>query len=644
MPVVLGGLAVLCAVVLGRSLGPLAVVIAVAGPLPWHVVGVFVWWHAPEHPVARRLVVSGALFAVVIAFAFAVPEVIGGPGSGPTAPRVVFGVLMTTLVVRVVHLLASLPDGRRRFAHERVVLPALWLLVPIDAVLAATETRLPLGPVPVGMWVFLLGPVLLGVRYRLLPRDERSELRWMLGVVLLTAVAVVAPLVLASWVRPQDVVTTVVVVLVDTVVVPAALVVAVVRYRMLGADVAVRRSTRYRLSWVFIALWYVGAVAGLSLTASAYLPGGLVVLVAVAATVAAEPVRARLTRIAAARVYGHRPSGQELLVRFGATLEQVFHPSALAAELARTVAEAFDLRWARVTLETPNRAVDMAGVPGKAEEPALAVTLCHRHTVVGSIECGPKVEGALTPSERALVQTLARQTALAVHNLGLAAQLSAHVARVEEQAGELEASRARIVQAQNAERRRVQGQLHDGVQQDLVAMVTRLRLARNQLRRDPDRVDAMLDEVQEDVYRVIAEVRELAHGIHPPELTDQGLAAAVRSRARRAPIPVTVHAGPEVTGSRFVPDVEEAAYFLISEALTNVLKHAEATRATIRLSGCADLLDIEVTDDGVGFSGEVRLTGLRDRVDAVGGALVATSAPGAGATVRVRLPVRRSGA
>ncbi|WP_157591527.1 sensor histidine kinase [Saccharothrix syringae] len=634
---VAGAAAVGCSVVMAPvAYGPLALAVALAGPLPCHLVGVFAWWHVREHPVARRMVGASALFAVVIAFALAAPAVIGGPGSGHPLPRAVFGALMTTLVVLVVHLLALLPDGRYRFAHERFVLRPLWLLVPLDVLVALTDTRLPLGPVPVGMWVFLLGPVLLVVRCALLPAERRRELRWLLGLALLTAAVVAAPLVLSSLL-PGRSGASVALVLVATVVVPGTLVLAALHRRMLDVDIEVRRSTRYRGLWLVIALWCVGLVVLLSLTASAYLPVGLAVPATIAATLLAEPLRARLTRAAALWVYGRRPTGQELLVRFGATLEQVFNPRALATELARSLHDALDLRWARVSLDTADQPTGTAGEVDDAP-PELRVELRHRDDALGVIECGPRTEGRLTAADRELVETLARQAALAVHNIGLTAQLSDHLARIERQARELEASRARIIHAQHAERRRIQRHLHDGIQQDLVVTVTRLRLARNQLRRAPERADPLLGEVQEDVYRVIEALREVAHRIHPPELTDQGLAAAIRSRARRAPIPVAVHVGPELEIARFTPAVEESAYFLVSEALTNVLKHAEASRASIRLTRAADSLRVEVRDDGVGFPDGVLPTGLFDRADAVGGTLEVTGSPGGGATVQAELP------
>ena len=211
---------------------------------------------------------------------------------------------------------------------------------------------------------------------------------------------------------------------------------------------------------------------------------------------------------------------------------------------------------------------------------------------------------------------------------------------------ELAASRTRIVHAQDTERRRIEHHLHDGVQQELVALLAKLRLARNNLASDTDRSSAVLTEVQDDIYRVIDELRELAHGIHPAELTDQGLVAAVRSRARRAPISVTVFADAPVDATRYAVDIEESAFYLISEALTNVLKHANASQVAVRLWVANGSLIIEVADDGIGIQPACRegagLTGLRDRVAATGGALDVASNTNGGTTVRAQLPAKEA--
>jgi signal transduction histidine kinase len=151
----------------------------------------------------------------------------------------------------------------------------------------------------------------------------------------------------------------------------------------------------------------------------------------------------------------------------------------------------------------------------------------------------------------------------------------------------------------------------------------------------------VLGEVQTDARALLTDLRELAHGIHPPVLSDRGLVAAIESRADRLPIPVTVRAG-GLADRRFGVELEGAAYFVVCEALTNVVKHAAAATAEVDITCAHDRLRIVVRDDGVGLAtgrdGQ-GLTNLRDRVDALGGDLQVTGAPGAGTTVTASLPV-----
>jgi PAS domain S-box-containing protein len=208
-------------------------------------------------------------------------------------------------------------------------------------------------------------------------------------------------------------------------------------------------------------------------------------------------------------------------------------------------------------------------------------------------------------------------------------------ARVEE----LRASRARIVAAADAARRRIERDLHDGAQQRLVTLRLQLSLARRRIETDPESAGAMMDEVGEELRLALAELRELARGIHPPTLSERGLRPAVEALASRCPLPVEVE---ELPRDRFGPAVEAAAYFTISEALTNVAKYASAGYATVRGAVEHDALIVEVRDDGVGgadAAGGSGLTGLADRVRAQGGTLAVVSPAGAGTTVRAVIPL-----
>jgi signal transduction histidine kinase len=205
---------------------------------------------------------------------------------------------------------------------------------------------------------------------------------------------------------------------------------------------------------------------------------------------------------------------------------------------------------------------------------------------------------------------------------------------------DLRDARQRIIAAADAERRRIERDLHDGAQQHLVAVALTLSLAESQLKSDPASAARLIAKAREEAQLAIKELRDLAHGIHPAVLSERGLGAALEALATRSPVPV------EVTGvpaAPIDPAVEAAAYFVTAEALTNVAKYARASEASVDLSVDDGRLRVEVRDDGCGGADLATgsgLRGLRDRVDALDGQFELDSPPGVGTTVRVEIPLR----
>jgi PAS domain S-box-containing protein len=203
---------------------------------------------------------------------------------------------------------------------------------------------------------------------------------------------------------------------------------------------------------------------------------------------------------------------------------------------------------------------------------------------------------------------------------------------------DLRASRARVVMAGDEQRRRLERNLHDGAQQRLVSLALKLRVARSQLRTGGGNVDAQLDEASAELDKALDELRELARGLHPGALSDQGLASALAALAERLPLPVAI----EVADERLPEHLEATAYYIVSEALTNVVRHARATHATVAISRDGEFLRFEVTDDGRGGADPARGTGilgLRDRAEAAGGTLFVVSPPGRGTVLTAALPL-----
>lgn len=277
-----------------------------------------------------------------------------------------------------------------------------------------------------------------------------------------------------------------------------------------------------------------------------------------------------------------------------------------------------------------NRYLTADGTPFVVENTAedRAVTLLEREgEPVGAIR-----HDAALLDDVDLVDAVRAAALLAVENDRLQWE-------VRDQLEQVKASRARILRAADDERRRIERDIHDGAQQRLVSLSLALGLLESKLHdgSDPE-VGQSLQLASKEAREALSELRDLARGIHPAVLTDEGLAAALRLLADRAAIPVTIAAAPTV---RFVAAVEAAAYFVVAEALTNVAKYAAATAATVRAEVRGDHLVVTISDDGVGGADVARGTGLRgltDRVQALEGELSVVSHPGAGTTVTARIP------
>jgi signal transduction histidine kinase len=253
----------------------------------------------------------------------------------------------------------------------------------------------------------------------------------------------------------------------------------------------------------------------------------------------------------------------------------------------------------------------------------------------------PAAGPPFTASDDRTLVDLARQVGLALHNVSLDTALQASLAELRERNAELQASRARIVNAADASRRRLERDLHDGAQQHLVGLAVKLGLAAQIAETDPASVVPLFAELRSDVRAATTSLRELAHGIYPPLLRDHGLAAALRAAVSRSPLDCSVAVS--VGEGRYPAEVEAAVYFCCLEALQNAGKHAGPdTKVRVSVDAEGGNLRFTVVDDGLGFdptrTGGHGFVNMRDRVGAIGGELVLTSAPGSGTTVAGTVP------
>ena len=636
------------------------------GVTPLFAVGVWLSGKRPDHPQARRLLLLGVALAVNVGIEGPIQNALRDRGPGPWLlwPNVLSQYTGMLSMIAAVSLVASYPDGVVERRWQRLLLRANWLhlLVPplllltsptlaIDHYLADPAPQIanpfalpwlawlapPLAFIAVGYYGgFVIIPILF-VRFRQADARQRARMRLLVYVAAALLVVYPAQGVLGQAIEqpyPLWMGLFNVLILLLMLAIPATIVVGIVRHRLFDLDLAISRSLVFGLLTMAIAAAYIGLAAAPGLAFARQIPVELAVVLTIAAAVAFQPLRRRLEALADRWVFGERVNRYRLLTEFGANLERTAELPELLPRLADAVRRGLAAPWVRVVLPE-----DTATAGQPAGEPALRVALEHRGEVVGHIECGPK-DGGYGPGDRELLDVLAGQAATAIANVGLTARLA-------EQVAELARSRARIVAAQAAERQRIERNIHDGAQQQVVALIMKLRLARNQLARGDRSADEALDELHADARELLADLRELAHGIHPPLLSDRGLVAAVQARADRLPLDIAVHAESGLRERRLDTDVEGAAYFVVCEALTNMVKHSAADAAGIHLSTVDGKLVVLVHDNGIGLpDGQTNghgLTNLRDRVETLGGRLMVDGTPGGGTSLHVELPVAGHG-
>ncbi len=392
--------------------------------------------------------------------------------------------------------------------------------------------------------------------------------------------------------------------------------VALLKHRLWDIEVVIRRSVVYGVLAALIAAVYGAVAVASGLAAGRRLPAGLAVTVAVVATFVFQPARRRLDRLATRWVFGERYPPVQAIHGFGEEASRARGPTEVAVQLARAVQAATGVVWVEVSL----MGSEPISIGTANTEPETVIPISRGDERIGTLRCRPSPGMSLTSADNQLLAAMASQAGLAASHARLA---------------------SRIVQAQDAERRRIERNIHDGAQQELVALMGRLALAQTRVDGDATLRDT-LAESQRDVQHILANLRELAQGIHPPVLSDRGLVAAVEDRCSRTGISITIEVTPRLRHQRLPADIEAAAYFSVAEALTNVLKHAHTETARVRLELDAETLTVEVSDEGRGFDPETidpsGLQGVRDRIQALSGEVTVESTPGVGTRLSVRLP------
>jgi signal transduction histidine kinase len=422
---------------------------------------------------------------------------------------------------------------------------------------------------------------------------------------------------------------------------PAACLVAVLKYRLWDLDIVVKKTLVLGAIALFVTAAYVAVLALVGAIVSGAASSTIAFVVGVAVALAFQPLRRWARRFADRLVYGKRATPYEVLAEFSDRMAETYATDDVLPRMAEILRDGTGADSARVWLRVGSelRPVATAGAPD--DRPPLpidgdrlppisdedAVEVRHQGEFLGALSVRTSPADPMNPSKHKLVQDLASQAGLVLRNVRLIS--------------DLRASRQRLVAAQDEERRKLERNLHDGAQQQLVALAVKLRLAEQLAVRDAEKTKQTLASLGQDTQDALENLRDLARGIYPPLLADKGLPAALEGQARKASIPVEISTD---GAGRYPQDTEAAVYFCCLEALQNVQKYANASRAEVRLSQNDGRLTFTVIDDGTGFDTNstgygTGLQGMADRLDAIGGTLEVRSRPGEGTTIVGSVPV-----
>lgn len=427
---------------------------------------------------------------------------------------------------------------------------------------------------------------------------------------------------------------------------PTSIGVAVLRYRLYDLDVVVKKALVAGSLALFGILAYGTVVYLLGRMTTERESSGWVFVVALALGLAFRPVARSARRLADRIVYGRRATPYEVLTEFSGRVGEAYATEDVLGRMAQILGQGVGASSARVWLLVAGELRPASSWPAAETLPApmrvsgdtipevpgeVVVEVRDRGELLGALSVAMPPNDPMTPAKEKLVLDLASQAGLALRNVRL----------VEE----LKASQRRIVAAADEERRRIERNIHDGAQQQLVALAVRMRLAQAVATRDGERTAAMLEQLQEETQAALEDLRDLARGIYPPLLADRGLSVALEAQGRKSPVPVAF--SPNGIG-RYPQQIEAAVYFSCLEALQNVAKYAAASLVRVGLRESDGALLFEVADDGAGFDTSARaygtgLQGMVDRLAALDGTLELRSAPGQGTTVVGRIPLAVEG-
>jgi signal transduction histidine kinase len=529
----------------------------------------------------------------------------------------------------------------------------------------------PNGLAALSLPLFAAAVVSLAVRFRAGRREVREQIKWLAFMMALMlaaqAVALIGVVTTGSMDNPVTGAAYGLSAAIALAGMPAVVTLAILKYRLYQIDVIINRTVKYALLSAALTAVYAAIVLGIGTTAG-YAGGPLLtVTAAVAVAVLFQPARARAQLLANRLVYGRRATPYQVLADFAEHMAGQLDTTAALTRMAALLGGATGATrvrvWVRVgagfrpevSWPAGEREAGEAAAPvrddsvlslsrgsptGNRARRAAQRTAEVRHSgeLLGALTLVKPADEPVSTAEESLLANVASQAGLMLRNVRLTAELRATI-------DDLTASRRRLVRAQDEERHRIERNLHDGAQQQLVALAMLLRLV-DDAAADPAEVRRLSAQLKDGVRAAVEDLRALARGIYPPLLAEQGLPAALRAQAARSPLPVLVEADDV---GRYPREAEAAVYFCVLEALQNAAKYARARHATVALACRHGHLEFSVTDDGSGFDtaavtgtagrAGTGLQGMADRLAAAGGTLGIRSAPSAGTLISGRVPV-----
>lgn len=655
------------------------------------LIGALIVSRQPRNLVGWVMCATGLIMVVAnLAGAYALRGLVAAPGSLPGALAMAWLQSWLPFVwfpAMLIALLVLFPNGRPPSVAWWVVIGMAVVgslqqiatvvltahpLTPMNggqAVLSKTNPTAIGGPAAINLLQALGMSILLAllgagaaliVRLRRASGEEREQIKWVVYV----AALIVAVLLVAGFAMKLHPLVGVIGFTVWSSLfalgIPVAMGFAILKYRLYDIDLIINRSLVFGALAAFITMVYVAIVAGLGALIGARGQPNLILSIVATAIVAFafQPVRERIERIANRLVYGPRATPYEVLSQFTERVAGSYASEEILPKMAEVLAHGTGAARADVWLRLGDHIAPAAAWPsgdgitrgsmtlaGDQLTAAPAVTrvvpVRHQGELFGALSINKRPGEALTPVEEGLLKDLAAEAGLVLRNVRLTAELQARLTEISEQAAELRASRQRIVATQDAERSRLERNIHDGAQQHLVALTVKLRLAAAQAKKDAQRARQMVRALETETNEALQTLRDLARGIYPPLLREKGLVAALQAQADRMEVPVHIAAnGVE----RYPAETEAAVYFSCLEALQNVAKHAEAAHVELVLEQRHNGLIFSVIDDGKGFepehvAGGSGLRNMADRIEALGGSFAIGPGLDGGTAMHGSLPL-----